>query len=63
MTFRFRVVTADLEPLGEMEFSVPNWHVGDTIPRGPGETLRVVGVYSAELEGELPTLVVAPVAA
>jgi hypothetical protein len=63
MAFRFRVVTADLEPLGEMAFSVPNWRAGDTIPRGPGETWHVVGVYEPEIEGELPTLVVEPAAA
>jgi hypothetical protein len=56
------VVRVDGEPLGVMQFSVPDWRAGDLIPRGQGKCYRVVDVCPAEGD-ELPTLVVAPVAA
>jgi hypothetical protein len=41
-----------------LQAAVPNWSAGDTIPLGPGRTLRVVEIRPGEDDGEAPVLVV-----
>ncbi len=42
--FRFRLIAPDGEDLGTYETMIPNWEPGDVIPRGSGDSLRVVDV-------------------
>ena len=42
--FRYQLELEDGTPAGDYTAAVPNWKPGDTIPLGPGKSLRVVGV-------------------
>ena len=43
---------------GQCVIMRPDFKPGDTIPQGPGRTLRVVNVIDPDDEGQLPLLVV-----
>jgi hypothetical protein len=61
MTFTFKLEQAEGTPAEppSVRLAVSNMRVGDTIPIGRDETLRVVGVVAgAELDDD-PTLIVA----
>jgi len=60
--FRFALVDAEnAESLGVVAFARRDFKPGDTIPQGPGRTLRVVNVIDPEDDDQLPVLVVARV--
>jgi hypothetical protein len=60
--FRFTMVDAEnAESLGVVAFARSSWRAGDTIPQGPGRTLRVVNVIEPDPgmeDKQLPVLVV-----
>jgi hypothetical protein len=57
--FRFALVDAEnAESLGVVAFARPDFKPGDTIPQGPGRTLRVVNVVEPDADDQLPLLVV-----
>ena len=49
--FKFKLVLEDGRPADPSTFTagVPKWKAGDTIPLGPGRTLRVVEVREGVL--------------
>jgi len=63
MAFLFRLETTDGEPAepATLTSAVPNWSSGDTIPLGPGRTLRVVDVRDDEAD-QPPVLIVEDIA-
>jgi hypothetical protein len=58
MTFTFQLVRTDGTPADppSMRSAVPDMRPGDTIPRRPGKTLRVVGVRVDE--ADQPTMLI-----
>jgi hypothetical protein len=59
MAFLYRLEHADGTPADPPQHrtAVPNWRPGDTIPRGPGTTLRVLAVRDDDAD-QTPVLVV-----
>ena len=57
MAFKFQLVREDGTPADPptLTAAVPNWKVGDTIPLGPGRSLRVVEVREGVLVVIKPT--------
>jgi hypothetical protein len=63
MAFHYRLEHPDGTPADPPTFhtAVPTWRPGDTIPLGPGRTLRVVQTLDGKSPDENGVLVVEPV--
>jgi hypothetical protein len=63
MAFHYRLEHPDGTPADPPTFhtAVPTWRPGDTIPLGPGQTLRVVQTLDGKSPDENGVLVVEPV--
>jgi hypothetical protein len=64
VAFTFKLVTVDGAPADPPSFQTvaPQWRPGDTIPLGPGRSLRVVGNRVTDAD-EMPVLIVEDVSA
>lgn len=60
MAFTFRLELEDGTPADPptLKTAVPNWSPGDTIPLGPGRTLRVIKIRPGGDDGEAVLVVV-----